>query len=400
MNGIGKFSMIFSRRFNRFFFALVFALMVFSSGIYIDHYRVFPYELFSDGYKYLKLRVFFADAGASNKIIVTKQQISDLMTIRARGDVPARRELLRQFIWKGVSPKDFSLAVTPMETPASLKDCAIASRKLVLDMPYGFTSVMKLYESRERRDRLVIYHRGHNVRDKSDMDNVLALCEGGFDVLLLDLPMLGDNSNPTVPLDNIGRVAFSNHDQLKYLESDSFNPLVLFMAPLAKAIDHAMSLRAYKDISLIGISGGAAVITMYAALDDRVKSTFAVAGVAPMFLRFAVPETYWGDYEQTVPGLAKIVTDLDMYVLAAFGQSRQYVQIYNQHDPCCFPGAEFKTYSSDVSERVRQLGYGSYDAWLDTKNLKHGISKEILLRIIQSALSSGTTSTEVEHGVQ
>lgn len=392
--------MILSRRLNRVFFALVFVLMIFSSGIYIDHYHVFPYEMFSDGYKYLKLRVFSADAGASNKVIVTKQQISDLMIIRVPGDVPERRELLRQFIWKGQSSKDFNLTVTPIETPASLKDCAIAPRKLVLVMPYRFASVMKLFESRERRDCLVIYHRGHNVRDKSDMGNVLALCEGGFDVLLVDLPMLGDNSKPAVLLDNVGRAVFSSHDQLKYLESDNFNPLVLFMAPLAKAVDHAMSVRAYKDISLIGISGGATASTIYAALDDRVKSTFAVAGVAPMFLRFAVPETYWLDYEQTLPGLAKIVTDLDMYVLAAFGQSRQYVQIYNQHDPCCFPGAEFKTYSSDVSERVRQLGSGSYEALLDMKNFELSLSEQMFLRLMQSELSRGRLSIEAEHGIQ
>jgi pimeloyl-ACP methyl ester carboxylesterase len=388
--------MIFFSRLSYTFKILVLALITFSSAIYVVYYHKFPYELISYGYKYLKFSVFSTDVGASNKIIVDKQQISDLMTIRVAEDVPKRRELMRRFIWKGQSSKDFNLVVTPMETPAMFKASVIASTKLVLDMPYGFTSVMKLYESPERRGRLIIFQNGHNTLSKS---NIQYLIKNGFDVLDVNLPMLGDNSNPTILLNNIGRVKFSIHDQLKHLESDSFNPLVLFIAPLAKAMDYLISVRGYKNIGLIGVSGGAPVVTVYGALDDRIKCTFAVAGIAPTFLRFAVPKTYWGEYEQTLPGLTRILTDLDIYILAAYGQSRQYIQIYNQHDSCCFPGAEFKTYSGEVSGRVRQMGYGSYDVFLDTKNLGHGLSEDMLIYLKDKVLKE-IFSTKAEHGAR
>jgi pimeloyl-ACP methyl ester carboxylesterase len=379
--------------------SLVLALLIFSFGVYAGRYRIYPYELLSDGYGYAKYRISTitpsANAGGS-ELTVEKQQISGLLRIRNSSQVSVQRELLHRFIWKDLSSsKDFHLSARSVEAPEPLKECANASRRLVLDMPYGFTSVMHLLEPHRRNNRLVIYHRGHNARDKSDMDNVLTLCQQGFDVILVDMVMLGENSKPTILVDNVGRVVFTNHDQLKYLESDSFNPLLLFLAPIEKGIEYAQSLRNYEDIVLIGISGGGAVGTLYAALDERIKRTYAVAGVAPAFVRFAILETYQGDYEQTHPGLAKNVTDLDMYVLAAYGKSRQYVQIYNQYDPCCFAGVAFRSYSTEVSERVRQLGHGSYDAWLDEKNLKHSLSKEMLLRVLRNGLSSATHGTEL-----
>ena len=130
---------------------------------------------------------------------------------------------------------------------------------------------------------------------------------------------------------------------------------------------------------MIGISGGGWTTTLVSALDNRIKYSFPVAGTSPIYLR---SERDWGDWEQTIPELLHNSNYLEMYILGAYGKGRKQIQIINKYDACCFAGTKWKTYYSEVSNRVKDLNNGNWDLWLDETHKGHKISEYILEKIL------------------
>ena len=95
----------------------------------------------------------------------------------------------------------------------------------------------------------------------------------------------------------------------------------------------------------------------------------------------------WGDYEQVVPEIYRIANYLELYVMGSTGKGRRQIQILNEFDSCCFSGTGYTTYEELATEKVIDLGDGSYDVFLDSSHEEHMIS-DISLDLILKDLSN------------
>jgi hypothetical protein len=85
-----------------------------------------------------------------------------------------------------------------------------------------------------------------------------------------------------------------------------------------------------------------------------------------------------GDYEQTNIELYKNVNYLELYVLGAYGDGRQHIQIFNKNDPCCFSGNGYETYEFVIKDKISQLGKGTFQILIDDTHNGHKISDHTL----------------------
>ena len=86
-----------------------------------------------------------------------------------------------------------------------------------------------------------------------------------------------------------------------------------FVEPVVLTINHLLSL-GYKNIFMMGKSGGGWTTTVAAAVDPRISASFPIAGSVPLDLRVgAYAHADIGDYEQKVqkPYNAKMPWYLD-----------------------------------------------------------------------------------------
>lgn len=177
-------------------------------------------------------------------------------------------------------------------------------------------------------DRLAIYHAGHAQEPLRDAaEPIQALLAAGFDVLAMAMP-----GEP--------------HDRMAELE----RPLQPFLEPVAVGLNHALAGGQYREVVMVGLSGGGWTTVVYSALDPRIGRSYPVAGSLPRRLR---GERDAGDYEQALPGLP--VGYLDLYLMAST-DGRQQLQVFNRLDPCCFAGSQALSYADGLSARAQAFG--------------------------------------------
>jgi len=93
-----------------------------------------------------------------------------------------------------------------------------------------------------------------------------------------------------------------------------------------------------------------------------------------------------GDYEQTNIELYKNVNYLELYVLSAYGDGRQHVQIFNKNDSCCFSGNGYETYEFVIKDKMLQLAKGNFQIFIDDTQNEHKIS-EYVMSLIHEQIS-------------
>jgi hypothetical protein len=132
-----------------------------------------------------------------------------------------------------------------------------------------------------------------------------------------------------------------------------------------------------------------------AAIDDRIKYSFSVAGSMPLYYRSGGS---MGDIEQFLPELYRDVAGYpDLYVLGAFGKGRKQVQILNRNDDCCFgknqhdPSRDYdkdlKTFENSVKSKLKALeADGQYYLVIDETAPNHQITTFSLNNIILKEL--------------
>jgi len=86
----------------------------------------------------------------------------------------------------------------------------------------------------------------------------------------------------------------------------------------------------------------------------------------------------WGDYEQYVPEIYRVANYLELYIMGAFGENRNQLQILNQFDSCCFDGTGYTTYVDLIKSRINALESGNFDVFLDSSHREHKISNAAL----------------------
>ena len=304
--------------------------------------------------------------------------ISDLTP----ASVEALRDELNRVFWgKGQLPGRMPDAVDSGSEPPYLAQYSGLSRmeRLVVSFDFSYNAFAYLMYPDNPNGRAVIYHHGYAGTFDKSRDVIEALLGEGFTVAALNYAGYGQNVIGTVDHPSLGLVSLENDRQMYAVK----NPLRWYLEPMVVTVNY-LAARKFSDISSIGLSAGGWVTTMVAAVDQRVSRTIAVAAGYPIYIR----QHNWLK-ETPLPQLYKPLLDtasyLDTYVLAATGSDRQYIQIFNQYDRCCYRNRFSELYAQAVADTVERTGGGKFEALIDETHADHKISEwaiDVVLEVL------------------
>ena len=260
-------------------------------------------------------------------VALAENSIPAKISIKNRNDVIEKRNSLIRYIWKD---KGFPRRM-PNSIEFNIEDNAYSDLdnlqridKIIVNMDYGLNSIIYLFRPTRSNNQLVIYHQGHRGNFVLGKYTIKFFLDRGYSVMAFSMPLLGMNNWPeSVPKDEK-----KPHNNLKYLESESFSPIKFFLEPIVVALNYATEKYAYNSIFMVGISGGGWTTTLYSAIDTRISKSYPVAGTLPLYLR--KKENKRGDYEQRSAELYKIANYLELYVMGSYGKGRKQLQILNK----------------------------------------------------------------------
>jgi hypothetical protein len=293
-----------------------------------------------------------------------------LIRVRTQTDVwTARAQLLRAIWGEGGLPTD----LRPTSVDVGFRDPVFSPMaevaridRLVHETPPGFVSRAFHLVSTNPNGKLVVYHEGNTGRFHRNADVLQRFLAEGYGVLAFSMWIIDRQPDLVVP--GSGRITFIDHQHLKFL--DEPNPLRVYFDPIAAGLNALLDAGAYEDVIGVGFSGGGWAITVYAAMDPRVRLSYPVAGSYPLYLR---KYRNWSTWQETYPPMLAAANYLDMYVLGAAGAGRRQVQVLNQFDGCCYSGLDWQTYADSVRTTATPLGAG-WDIYVDTSHADHRFS--------------------------
>jgi len=351
---------------------------VFFFGTYVGLYKIFPYEVLDSSKD-----VLFEQKTIQNNQFVNQADVSSLIKINSESDINQKRDFLIEHFWDAGSfmrVKD-KAQLPKVETDISdsnYEDFQNLKRidRLTVEMEYGINSISYLFIPKQPNEKLILYHQGHGGDFLLGYDTIQFFLDRNFTVLAMAMPLLGMNNQPVVEIDGLGEMKLTSHKKLRLLEANNFNPMKLFLDPIQVNLNFLAKEYNFKRYSMIGLSGGGWTTVVYSAIDERISDSFSVAGSIPFYLR--VDSRDMGDYEQTNIALYQNVNYLELYVLGAYGDGRQHVQIFNKNDSCCFSGNGYETYEFVIDDKISQLGKGNFQIFIDDTHNEHKISNHIL----------------------
>ena len=354
-------------------FAIIFFL-----GVYVGLYKIFPYEVLDSSKD-----ILFEQKTIENNKFVNQANVYSLIKIDSKLDIDQKRDFLIEYFWdvgsfQRVKDKSQLPEVEIKISDSSYKDFQNLKRidRLTVEMEYGINSVSYLFIPEQSNEKLILYHQGHSGDFLLGKDTIQFFLDRNFTVLAMAMPLLGMNNQPVIEIDGLGEMKLISHKKLRLLEANNFNPMKLFLEPVQTNLNFLDKEYNFKRYSMIGLSGGGWTTVVYSAIDERISDSFSVGGSIPFYLR--VDSRDMGDYEQTNIELYKNVNYLELYVLGAYGDGRQHIQIFNKNDPCCFSGNGYETYEFVIKDKMSQLGKGTFQILIDDTHNEHKISDHTL----------------------
>jgi hypothetical protein len=299
-----------------------------------------------------------------------------------------RRAMLVDYIWGHPLPDTVPVLSVDATRPFGMDDVDedVTGRVDVLDATIADTDIHALsYVLRPVTPlaggaRFVILHQGHTTGfDEGGLGSTANfLLQQGFTVIAMHMPTFGWNG--------WGRDRWKNHTAMfdGLSGADLGRVFRYFLEPIVQNVTWALaSSPDVRDVSILGISGGGWAASMAGAVDPRLSVSVEVAGSAPLYARNGPGDL--GDREQYEASLygediapdgtgGGITTWLEIYTLAGYGPGRQAIQVHNELDPCCFAGNIADSYASIVSDRVHDLGAGSWTNVIDVGESEHEVS--------------------------
>ena len=358
--------------------------IVFIYGLLVGVYKIFPYEPLNSSFDVIKGETPIQN----NNQFIIQNDLDSLIKINNESDVDEKKNHLIEFFWNvesldrvkysGQLPQvEFDISDSRYDNFQNLKRID----KLTVEMEYGINSVSYLLVPEESNEKLILYHRGHDGDFTLGKDTIQFFLERNFTVLAMTMPLIGMNSQPIVEIDGFGEMNLISHEQFRLLEKNKFNPMKLFIHPIQVSLNFLEKEYDFKRYSIIGISGGGWTGLVYSAIDDRISDSFSVASSIPFYLK--VEQRDMGDYEQMNIDLYKITNYLELYVLAAYGDDRKHIQIFNKNDSCCYSGNGYESYEFFIKDKLVKLGKGSFEIFIDDTHYGHKISESTLSLILE-----------------
>ena len=359
---------------------LIFSCTIFLSGIAVGYYEVFPFDLIQS----IKYSLQNNSEEGKNNISIYEDDIDSLIKINSKNDIFDKRKNLINFIWKNSVPYSSSISIDKnikddrYQNLSNLKSID----KLNIEMEYNVNSIVYLFLPENSNNELVIYHQGHAGDFIFGKDSIELLINEGYSVLALSMPLFGMNNQPIIDLNDFGKLKFTSHKHLNFLESSNFSPIKFFVEPIGVSLNYLDNNFDFNSYHMLGISGGGWTTVLFSAIDDRTSQNYSVAGSFPVFMRSDSKNI--GDYEQIIPELYTIANYLELYVLSSFGPERKLILVYNEFDPCCFSGNAYEQlpFSGIIKNKITNIGEGKFDVIIDRDQNQHIISNKILSEII------------------
>ena len=352
--------------------------IVFIFGLTVGVYKIFPYEILDSSLDTIK-----EEAPTENNQFITQSDLNTLVRIDGKSDIEKKRNDLTEFFWNVGSLQRVQHDGQLPEIESDIYDSRYNDLqnlkridKLTVEMEYGIDSVSYLLLPEESNQKLILYHHGHDGDFILGSDTIQFFLERNFTVLAMTMPLVGMNNQPIVGIDGFGEMKLISHDQFNLLEKNKFNPMKLFINPIQVNLNYLDKEYDFKRYSIIGLSGGGWIGLVYSAIDDRISDSFSIASSLPFYLRVDARDV--GDYEQTNVNLYKITNYLELYVLAAYGDDRKHIQIFNKDDPCCYSGIGYESYEFFIKNKLVELGKGSFQILIDDTHNEHKISDTML----------------------
>ena len=357
--------------------------IVFIFGLTVGVYKIFPYEILDSSLDTIK-----EEAPTENNQFITQSDLNTLVRIDGKLDIEKKRNDLTEFFWNVGSLQRVQHDGQLPEIESDIYDSRYNDLqnlkridKLTVEMEYGIDSVSYLLLPEESNQKLIIYHHGHDGDFILGSDTIQFFLERNFTVLAMTMPLVGMNNQPIVGIDGFGEIKLISHDQLNLLEKNKFNPMKLFINPIQMNLNYLDKEYDFKRYSIVGLSGGGWIGLVYSAIDDRISDSFSIASSLPFYLRVDTRDI--GDYEQTNVNLYKITNYLELYILAAYGDDRKHIQIFNKDDPCCYSGIGYESYEFFIKDKLVKLGKGSFEIFIDDTHYGHKISESTLSLILE-----------------
>tara|TARA_B100000749_G_scaffold41083_1_gene28214 strand:- start:48 stop:1178 length:1131 start_codon:yes stop_codon:yes gene_type:complete len=358
--------------------------IVFIYGLLVGVYKIFPYEPLNLSFDVIKGETPIQN----NNQFIIQNDLDSLIKINNESDVDEKKNHLIEFFWNvesldrvkysGQLPQvEFDISDSRYDNFQNLKRID----KLTVEMEYGINSVSYLLVPEESNKKLILYHHGHDGDFILGKDTIQFFLERNFTVLAMTMPLIGMNNQPIVEIDGFGEMKLISHEQFRLLEKNKFNPMKLFIHPIQVSLNFLEKEYDFKRYSIIGISGGGWTGLVYSAIDDRISDSFSVASSIPFYLK--VEQRDMGDYEQMNIDLYKITNYLELYVLAAYGDDRKHIQIFNKNDSCCYSGNGYESYEFFIKDKLVKLGKGSFEIFIDDTHYGHKISESTLSLILE-----------------
>ena len=238
-------------------------------------------------------------------------------------------------------------------------------------MEKDFYSYTYHFIPKQKKNRLLIFHQGHinGLNELGGNDLINKYLDNGFDVIGIAMPSFNGNNGPVF-----------NHNKIMEMENESFNPIKIFLEPVSISLNYLLTNNSFKDITMVGISGGGWTTTIYSAIDGRINNSVSIADSLPHYLRYFED---LGDAEQYEHlGIYRITDFLKLYILDSVGNDRKHLQILNQFDSCCFKSDRREIeYEFTIKKRVDHIGNGFFDVIIDNSHHEHKISQFALSEI-------------------
>ena len=358
-------------------------VIVFTYGLLVGVYNIFPYEPLNSSFDIIK-----GETPIENNQFIIQSDLDSLIKINNELDVYEKKTYLTEFFWNVGSFDRVKYSGQLPQVESDISDSRYDNfqnlkriDKLTVEMEYGINSVSYLLVPEESNEKLILYHHGHDGGFILGKDTIQFFLERNFTVLAMTMPLVGMNDQPIVEIDGFGEMKLISHDQFRLLEKDKFNPMKFFIHPIQVSLNFLEKEYNFKRYSIIGLSGGGWTGLVYSAIDDRISDSFSVASSVPFYLK--VDQRDMGDYEQINMDLYKITNYLELYVLAAYGDDRKHIQIFNKNDPCCYSGNGYESYEFFIKDKLVQLGKGSFEILIDDTHDEHKISESTLSLILE-----------------
>jgi len=317
---------------------------------------------------------------------ITKLELLNLINFKNESDILEKRTELINLIWKSNDlPNEFPSSVESNFDDIRYNDLKNlkAIEKINIEMKNSVNSIVYLFLAEQSNQKLFIYHQGHGGDFYHGKQTIQKLLNSGFSVAAFSMPLHGMNSQPEIEFENIGKIKFFKHNQFVLLEEDDFSTLSYFFSPINTTLNYLSENYGFTDYYMTGISGGGWTSTIYPAIDTRISKSFPVAGTSPLSLRNVIDDV--GDYEQFHPELFSITNYFQIYVMSSYGSDREFVQIFNKYDTCCFFDESYEIYGETLQNFVHENNYGKFTLIVDDTHKEHKISDFILDLIINKS---------------